>query len=194
MRLFGQRACRRKQHSAGRHSLQQDSVKHAQRRDGRTTPSTLFPAPINTGNPAFNGLDTTKAITRQDVYNARLDHQFSVNDNVFARFTQFRQPVSGSGGFTGLLHDQVTDGYNVAVGYTHSFSSSTLLVLNFGRVSINIDQGSNYPSSPANFWQTVGFSPNFASNFIGGVSMNPEVVISGYIGNPNPERARRGAG
>ncbi|MGB9403180.1 MAG: carboxypeptidase regulatory-like domain-containing protein, partial [Candidatus Acidiferrales bacterium] len=147
---------------------------------------TLFPGPINTGNPSFNGLDTTKAITRQDVYNARLDHQFSVNDNVFARFTQYRQPVTGSGGFTGLLHDQATDGYNVAVGYTHSFSSNTLLVLNFGRVSVNIDQGSAYPSSPANFWQTVGFSPNFASNFIGDVSMNPEVVISGYIGNPNP--------
>jgi Carboxypeptidase regulatory-like domain/TonB dependent receptor len=148
--------------------------------------STLFPAPINTGNPLYNGLDTTKAITRQDEYNARLDHQFSLSDNLFARFTQFRQPVSGSGGFTGLVHDQVTDGYNLGVGYTHSFSSGTLLVLNFGRVSVNIDQGSAYPSSPANFWQTVGWSPNFASNFIDGISMNPEVVISGYIGNPNP--------
>jgi hypothetical protein len=151
-----------------------------------TYASTLFPAPINTGNPSFNGLDNTKTIIRQDTYSARLDHQFSLNDNVFARFTQFRQPVSGSGGFTGLLHDQVTDGYNVAVGYTHSFSSNTLLSLTFGRVSINIDQGSAYPNAPPNFWQTVGWSPNFASNFIGGVSMNPEVVISGYIGNPNP--------
>jgi hypothetical protein len=151
-----------------------------------TYASTLFPAPINTGNPLFNGLDTTKSIIRQDTYSGRLDHQFSVNDNVFARFTQFRQPVSGSGGFTGLLHQQVTDGYNLAVGYTHSFSSSSLLVLDFGRVSINIDQGSAYANSPANFWQTVGWSPNFASNFIGGVSMNPEVVISGYIGNPDP--------
>jgi len=151
-----------------------------------TYATTLFPAPINTGNPSFNGLDTTKTITRQDEYHARLDHQFSVNDNVFGRFTQFRQPVSGSGGFTGLLHDQVTDGYNVGVGYSHSFSNTALLVLNFGRVSVNIDQGSSYPVSPANFWQTVGWSPNFASNFIDGVSMNPEVVISGYIGNPNP--------
>ena len=151
-----------------------------------TYASTLFPAPINTGNPAFNGLDTTKTIVRQDEYSARLDHQFSLNDNVFARFTQFRQPASGSGGFTGLVHDQVTDGYNIAVGYTHSFSSTTLLVLSFGRVSINIDQGSNYPGAPPNFFQTVGFSPNFAGNFIGGVTMNPEVVISGYIGNTNP--------
>jgi outer membrane receptor protein involved in Fe transport len=148
--------------------------------------STLFPAPANTGNPLFNGLDTTKSIVRQDEFSARLDHQFSVNDNVFARWTEFRQPASGSGGFTGLLHEQVTDGYNVAVGYTHAFSSSSLLVLSFGRVSVNIDQGSFYPASPANFWQTVGWSPNFASNFKGGISMNPEVVISGYIGNSDP--------
>jgi outer membrane receptor protein involved in Fe transport len=151
-----------------------------------TYATTLFPAPISTGNPSFNGLDSTKTVTRQDVYNARLDHQFSGNDNVYARFTQFRQPVSGSGGFTGLVHDQITDGYNLGVGYTHSFGGGALVVLNFGRVSINIDQGSDYPKSPANFWQTVGWSPNFASGFIGGVSMNPEVVVSGYIGNPNP--------
>ena len=151
-----------------------------------TYAKTIFPAPISTGLANFNGLDTTKAITRQDVYSARLDHQFSVNDNVFARFTQFRQPVSGSGGFEGLFHTQLTDGYNVAVGYTHSFSGGALLVLNFGRVSLNIDQGSANVGVPTSFWQTVGFSPNFASNFIGGVSTIPEVVINGYIGNPNP--------
>jgi outer membrane receptor protein involved in Fe transport len=151
-----------------------------------TYAKTIFPAPINTGNPLYNGLDTTKAIIHQDVYSARLDHQFSVNDNVFARFTQFRQPDTGSGGFEGLFHTQVTDGYNVAVGYTHSFSGGALLVLNFGRVSLNIDQGSTNVGVPTSFAQTVGYSPNFASNFIGGVSMIPEVVIDGYIGNPDP--------
>ena len=173
------------QRSGRRHSLQQDSHQHAECADGDLRVD-VVPCADDTGNPSFNGLDSTKTITRQDVYNARLDHQFSVSDNVFARFTQFRQPVSGSGGFTGLVHDQITDGYNLAVGYNHTFSNGGLVVLSFGRVSINIDQGSDYPKSPANFWQTVGFSPNFASNFIGNISMNPEVVISGYIGNPNP--------
>src|SRR4029077_3579750 len=31
-----------------------------------------------------------------------------------------------------------------------------------------------------------GFSPNFAGNFRGGVSMIPQIVIQGYIGNSNP--------
>jgi hypothetical protein len=146
----------------------------------------LFPAPNLTGNAQFNGLDTTKTITRQDEGSGRLDHQFSEHDNVWARYTSFRQPVTGSGGFVGLLHDQVTDGYNVAVDYTHLFSGSMLAEFHFGRTSVNIDQGSSFANASPGFGTQVGFSPNFAGNFRGGVSMIPEIVIQGYIGNPNP--------
>ena len=148
----------------------------------------LFPAPnlIPTATSAFNGLDTSKTITRQDEGSARLDHQFGLHDSVWARYSSFRQPVTGSGGFVGLLHQQVTDGYNVAVNYTHLFSGSMLMELHFGRTSVNIDQGSNFAKQPASFGTQVGFSPNFAGGFRGGVSMIPQVVIQGYIGNSNP--------
>ena len=148
----------------------------------------LFPAPnlTPTATSPFNGLDTSKTITRQDEGSGRLDHQFGEHDNVWARYSSFRQPVSGSGGFLGLLHDQVTDGYNVAVNYTHLFSGSMLAQFHFGRTSVNIDQGSNFANAPASFGTQVGFSPNFAGGFRGGVSMIPQVVIQGYIGNSNP--------
>jgi outer membrane receptor protein involved in Fe transport len=145
----------------------------------------IFPAPNLTGNPNFNGLDTSKAITRQDEGNGRIDHRFSDRDSVWARYTSFRQPVSGSGGFEGLVHEQTTDGYNLAVSYLHSFNSSSLLELHFGRTDVNIDQGSNFAGVPISLGTQL-FSPNFAGNFRGGVSMIPEVVIQGYIGNPNP--------
>src|SRR5579864_8616250 len=82
----------------------------------------IFPAPNVTGNSNFNGIDTTKTVTRQDEGSGRLDHQFSQKDTVWARYSSFRQPVTGSGGFVGILHNQVTDGYNIAVHYTHLFS------------------------------------------------------------------------
>ena len=125
----------------------------------------LFPAPNLTGNAQFNGLDTTKTITRQDEGSGRLDHQFGQHDSVWARYTSFRQPVTGSGGFAGLLHDQVTDGYNVAVDYTHLFSGSMLAEFHFGRTSVNIDQGANFANAAPSFGTQVGFSPNFAGNF-----------------------------
>ena len=97
--------------------IDQNMVSYAQK---------LFPTPnaTPTTSSPFNGVDTTKAITRQDEGSGRLDHQFSEHDSTWARYSSFRQPVTGSGGFLGLLHDQVTDGYNVAVNYTHLFSGT----------------------------------------------------------------------
>ena len=146
---------------------------------------TLFPAP-NVAGSAFNGLDTTKSITRQDEGSGRLDHQFTEHDNVWARYTSFRQPVTGSGGFAGLLHEQVSNGYNLAVDYTHLFSGSMLAEFHFGRTSVNINQGSTFAKAGPGFGTQVGFSPNFAGGFRNGISMIPQVVIQGYIGNPNP--------
>jgi len=148
--------------------------------------TTLFPAPNLAGSPQFNGLDTAKNITRQDEGGVRLDHQFNQQNYVWARYTSFRQPVTGSGGFVGLLHNQVTSGYNVAANYTHLFSGSTLAEFHFGRTDVNINQGSQFANAPPSFGTDVGFSPNFAGNFRGGVVMIPDVVIQGYIGNPNP--------
>jgi Carboxypeptidase regulatory-like domain/TonB-dependent Receptor Plug Domain len=148
---------------------------------------TLFPTPnlTPTSTDPNNGLDTTKTITRQDEGSGRLDHQFSQRDSVWARYSSFRQPVTGSGGFAGLLHQQVTDGYNVGVNYVHLFSGNMLAEFHFGRNNVNIDQGSQFAKAGASFGTQL-FNQNFAGGFKNGVSMIPEVVIPGYIGNPNP--------
>jgi outer membrane receptor protein involved in Fe transport len=152
-----------------------------------TYAQTLFPAPnLNPASPtAFNGLDTTGTITRQDEGSGRLDHQFSNHDSVWARYSSFRQPVAGSGGFAGLLHDQVTDGYNVAVNYMHLFSGNMLAEFRFGRNNMNIDQGSGFANGGPSFGTQL-FNSNFAGGFKSGVSMVPEVYIQGYIGTSNP--------
>jgi Carboxypeptidase regulatory-like domain/TonB-dependent Receptor Plug Domain len=152
-----------------------------------TYAQTLFPTPnlAPTATDPNNGLDTTKSVTRQDEGSGRLDHQFSNHDSVWARYSSFRQPVTGSGGFAGLLHNQLTDGYNLAVNYVHLFSGSMLAEFHLGRNSVNIDQGSQFANGGPSLGTQL-FNPNFAGGFKGGVSMIPEVVIQGYIGNSNP--------
>jgi outer membrane receptor protein involved in Fe transport len=145
---------------------------------------TIFPSPNLTGNLNGNGIDTSPTSVRQDTGTLRIDHQFSPQDNLWARYVGFWQPVSGSGGFLGLPHVQKTDGFNVGFGYSHAFSSSSLLDLTFGRVVLTINQGSNPTGAPASFGSTV-FNPNFAGNFRGGVQMVPIVAIIGDIGNSN---------
>jgi hypothetical protein len=146
---------------------------------------TLFPAPNLVGNANFNGLDSSPVKTRQDEYNARVDHRFNDRNSIWARWTQFRQPVTGSGGFQGLEHNQLTAGYNLGASYVRSFSNTLVTEFHFGRTDVSIDQGSNYTKASGAFGTQI-FSPNFAGNFIGGISMIPTVVIQGYIGNPNP--------
>jgi outer membrane receptor protein involved in Fe transport len=158
--------------------IDQNMVQYAQ---------TLFPTPnlTPTATDPNNGLDTTKTITRQDEGSGRLDHQFSDHDSVWARYSSFRQPVTGSGGFEGLLHSQVTDGYNIGVNYVHLFSGNMLVEFHFGRNNVNIDQGSLFAKGAASLGPHL-FNQNFAGGFKGGVTMIPEVVIQNYIGNPNP--------
>ena len=148
----------------------------------------LFPGSNRTPSAAspFNAVDTTKSIVRQDEFHARLDHQFTPNDSVFARWSQFRQPVTGSGGFAGLNHFQITNGYTVGVGYLHTFSSSTFMETHFGRVLLDISQGSSYLNPSGATGTSLGFSPNFAGGFIGGVSLIPNITINGFIGNIDP--------
>lgn len=149
-----------------------------------TYSKTIFPHPNLTGNPNFNGVDSTETVTRQDTGTLRLDHQFTERDNVWARYVGFWQPVTGSGGFQGLPHSQKTNGFNIGAGYSHAFSSSSLVDFTFGRVFLTINQGSNPSGAPPSFGQTI-FNPNFAANFRGGVEMVPIVAIPGYLGNTN---------
>jgi hypothetical protein len=149
-----------------------------------TYAKTIFPAPNLMNNPNGNGIDTSPTNTRQDTGTLRVDHQFTEKDNLWSRYVGFWQPVTGSGGFLGLPHVQKTDGFNVGVGYSHAFSSSSLLDVTFGRVVLTINQGSNPTGAPPSFGPTV-FNPNFAGNFRGGVQMVPIVAIIGDIGNPN---------
>src|SRR5579862_2026203 len=149
-----------------------------------TYANTIFPAPNLANNPNGNGIDTSPTNVRQDTGTFRVDHQFTEKDNLWGRYVGFWQPVTGSGGFLGLPHTQKTDGFNVGVGYSHAFSSSSLLDLTFGRIVLTINQGSNPTGAPPSFGSTV-FNPNFAGNFRGGVEMVPIVAIIGDIGNSN---------
>ena len=60
-----------------------------------------------------------------------------------------------------------------------------LAEFHFGRTSVNIDQGSQFANAGPSFGTQL-FNQNFAGGFRSGVSMIPEVVIAGYIGNTNP--------
>jgi len=149
---------------------------------GMVAYAALFPAPINTGLPAYNGLDATPYILRQDQASLRIDEQISSRDSLFARYTGSTQPAGGSGGFGGYRSYAFIHGYNVAVTYTHTFSGSAVADLVFGRNTMQYNTPTFFTHVPANFLQNVGFSDSFAGGFIGGLSEIPSISIPQYAG------------
>jgi hypothetical protein len=145
---------------------------------------TLFPAPINTGNPDFNGRDTTPAIIRQDQISIRGDQQIGTKDRIFARYTAAWQPDTVSGGFPGITADTQSNNYNIAANWTHTFGSSSVLELTFGRVSAQFNSIPNFTGAPADFLQNSGFAPAFYSHLSFG-DLIPSAFISDYIGAGN---------
>jgi Carboxypeptidase regulatory-like domain/TonB dependent receptor len=141
----------------------------------------LFPAPIDTGNPNFNGRDTTPFVIRQDQFSIRVDQQLGDKDRIFVRYTGAWQPDHVSGGFSGFVQDTQSNNYNVAANWTHTFGPSTVLELTFGRVSAQYNMIPKFDNVPANFLQQSGFTPLFYSH-AGQGPVIPSVFISGYLG------------
>ncbi len=143
---------------------------------------TLFPAPINTGNPDFNGRDTTPTIIRQDQVSIRGDEQIGAKDRVFARYTAAWQPDTNSGGYPGLIDDTQNNDYNVAVNWTHTFGPSSVLQLTFGHVSAQYNTIPHFASVPANFFQQSGFAAAFYNHASFGGPLIPSINVYGYLG------------
>ncbi len=147
--------------------------------------TTFFPAPTDTGNPAFNGRDTTPNVITGNETSERIDAQVGNKDRIFARYTGWWQSTSGSGGYTGLLSKTNSYSYNLATHWTHTFGSNTVLDLAFGRVLGQYNVDPHYANAAANFLQQSGFAPYFY-NHPGSGSIIPSIFNGGgYVSGPN---------
>jgi outer membrane receptor protein involved in Fe transport len=145
--------------------------------------ATAWPAPINTGIPSANALDTSPYILRQDEGSVRFDEQLNSRNALFIRYTALNQPLSESGGFVGYRTGIFFHADNMAAMYTHTFSGSAVLSVSFGRNNAQYNNPSYYTNLPANFLENVGFTSDFAiGTFIGGASGVPGFSIPNFAG------------
>lgn len=145
----------------------------------------IFPAPIQTSLPNYNGLDTTPAIVHSNEYNIRGDEQISSHDSVWGRFMRIDTPGSGTGGFKGALAQTQFIAHVIGASWTHEFGSNVVGQIQFGRndardIQANLIENQNAQS----FDQTNGLSPFFDCGLEHGPSgacMIPDFNISGYL-------------
>lgn len=92
----------------------------------------IIPAPIDTGNPAFNGRNTTSQTYPANNYSIRLDHNFTPNDFLWARYTWGEQNQTTAGLLQGTTVQTDIPAKNAGMSYSHVFSPSTLFNVLFG--------------------------------------------------------------
>lgn len=126
----------------------------------------IYPAPTNTGNPAFNGLDNSPAVNDNNEYSIRVDEQLNDTNAFWWRFTHTHAPTSSSGGFPGLVNNVTYDAYQMVGAWRHTFGPSAILNVSFGR-----DKGTDtHPVllskvNGGTIAQQAGFSTGFACGF-----------------------------
>ena len=101
--------------------------------------SGLWPAPnadgtrdANTGNPRDNFFDNRPNETFGDQFFARIDHQFSSNNSIFARYGLSDSETRDPGSFPGNERLSVNRQQVFAVSHTKVFGSSMVNELRFG--------------------------------------------------------------
>lgn len=144
----------------------------------------FFPKPQDTGNPNFNLRDTTPQTTTQNEMSVRIDEQLGSKDRLFGRYTGSWQPTKGSGGYPGFLSIETTDTYNIAANWTHTFDSSTVLQLTFGRSNGQFNTKNQFEHAPTDFLSQSGFAPYLFTHAATG-DIIPGVNIAGYLGGGN---------
>lgn len=139
----------------------------------------MYPAPVSPSSGLYNGEDTTPTLTNVNNYSLRMDEQINPSNSLWARLSQFHATQTESGGFVGLVSDNVSDGQNWGAGYLRTFGSSATLQVAMGHVWQQYTTTTNFDHAVS----AVGFDSFFACGYLGPISCQiPDISVSGYAG------------
>ena len=92
----------------------------------------VFPAPIETGNPAFNGRNDTPGTAPSNQDSIRVDHLLTPRDFLWARYTWATQEQVSGYLFAGKTLTTSTPAKNLGANWTHTFGANALWSNSFG--------------------------------------------------------------
>lgn len=138
--------------------------------------ATLPPAgPILNGSN--NAIDTTPLHQNVQDYTFRVDQNFGQTDFVWFRYSAAQQDNTSSGGRPGLLSSIERPGVNFGTSWVHTFSPTLIVQAQFGHSNVQDNGTTRFLTKPPD----IGFAPGFASNFIGGATIVPELSVGGFF-------------
>lgn len=140
-----------------------------------------FPAAGGIVTSDRNAIDPTPLSQNQEEYSVRIDRVVSPKDNVFFRLSKSMLNQTSSGGRPLLASFREFDAINIGTSWVHTFSPTSILQVQFGRLENRDDSGTRYRSLPADFATKVGYRDTFCCNFLGGRTLMPAMNIDGWV-------------
>lgn len=143
---------------------------------------TTFPAggaPITADR---NALDPSAFSQNQEEYSVRIDRVLGRKDNVFFRLSHSMLDQTASGGRPILASFRTFNAINIGTSWVHTFSPSTILQVQFGRLENTDNNGNRFRSLPSDFITRVGYRDTFCCGFLDGQTLMPAMNIDGWVG------------
>jgi hypothetical protein len=149
----------------------------------------IRPPLFDTGNANNNYIDNTPHIQNQHEFSARIDQTIGAKDFVWFRYSGLYFDTSQSGGLPGVLSTSQNPAQNYGASWVHTFSPTLVLQAQYGRTHQETNSSNVYGNLSPTAITGLGFSQNFAGNFIDGATLLPGVGISGYDGIPGENKS-----
>ncbi|MCI0623485.1 MAG: carboxypeptidase regulatory-like domain-containing protein [Acidobacteria bacterium] len=141
-----------------------------------------LPAPTFTGVGNRNARDTTPFKQDQNEWTIRVDQVLGEKDSVWFRYSAFGLDQSGSGGRPALRNLGENTGKNWALSWVRTFSPTTVLQAQYGRVHLRVDGFQRFVNVPADFDKQVGFADTFSRNFQAADKiLFPSIGVGGFF-------------
>jgi hypothetical protein len=140
----------------------------------------IFPAPTTVPGYAFTAENgEIVALTNYHTYNwvARLDEHIGTKDFLFARYNGWQEKTVGPGGVPHLLSYSQLPAFQYGVSWMHVFNPSLSMQVQYGRTHVTYNSYALFDTPAAlNAYQA---SSAFAGNFVGGITLMPNLSVSG---------------
>ncbi len=139
----------------------------------------LFPPPTTVPGYAittYNGQVTTPTVSNTYNYMLRLDQHIGTKDFIFARYNNWQERTT-SNSFPHLFTISQLPAQQYGVSWVHVFGPSLTMQVQYGRTHVVYNTFAAFDSSAA--FKAYAPDPSLAQNFIGGITLTPDLAVSG---------------
>ncbi|WP_182277957.1 carboxypeptidase-like regulatory domain-containing protein [Granulicella sp. 5B5] len=139
----------------------------------------LFPAPTTIPGYAFTA--ENEEVTTPTIYNTynwmiRLDQHIGTKDFIFARYNNWQEKTTGSS-FPHLFSYSQLPAQQYGVSWLHVFNPSLTMQVQYGRTHVSYNSYALFDNPAA--YNAYMPDPSLAQNFIGGITLMPDLSVSG---------------